>query len=190
MPGIGRRTATRLAFHLLKAPPDETAALASAIGEVNSRIGCCECCWQLTDVQPCRICADQTRDGSCVLVVEQPRDLMSIEATGLHRGVYHVLTGRLDPLGGVGPDDLTIAGLVDRVDDPDRNAGRATIEEVILGLSPTLEGDTTAHYISEAMSTRNVRVTRLARGLPSGSSLEFATPAMLADAILGRAPRE
>ncbi|MCP4758906.1 MAG: recombination protein RecR [Planctomycetes bacterium] len=186
MPGIGRRTATRLAFHLLKAPPEETAALASAIGDVSSRIGCCECCWQLTDVQPCRICADQRRDASCVLVVEQPRDLMSMEATGLHRGLYHVLTGRLDPLGGVGPEDLTIASLLDRVDEPERNAGGGRIEEVILGLSPTLEGDTTAHYISEALATRSVRVTRLARGLPSGTSLEFATPAMLADALLGR----
>ncbi len=190
MPGIGRRTATRLAFHLLKASPDETAALASAIGELSSRVSCCECCWQLTDVQPCRICADGARDTSCVLVVEQPRDLMSIEATGLHRGVYHVLTGRLDPLGGVGPEDLTIAGLLDRVDEPERNAGGGRIEEVILGLSPTLEGDTTAHHIAEALSTRDVRVTRLARGLSSGTSLEFATPAMLADAILGRGSRE
>ncbi len=186
MPGIGKRTATRLAFHLLKAPLEETKSLADALHDVKGKVACCQICWQLTDVQPCRICADPNRQASCVLVVEQPRDLMSIEATGLHRGVYHVLTGRLDPLGGVGPDDITAAALLDRVDHPDRNARGEAIEEVILGLSPTLEGDTTAHYLAESLGTRGVRVTRLARGLPSGSSLEFATPAMLADALLGR----
>ncbi|MDP6986570.1 MAG: recombination mediator RecR [Phycisphaerales bacterium] len=186
MPGIGKRTATRLAFHLLKAPVDETEALAEALRDVKAKVVCCETCWQLTDVQPCRICANPSRDPACVLVVEQPRDLMSIEATGLHRGMYHVLTGRLDPLGGVGPDDITAAALFDRVDHPERNARGEAIEEVILGLSPTLEGDTTAHYLAESLRPRGVRVSRLARGLPSGSSLEFATPAMLADALLGR----
>lgn len=186
MPGIGKRTATRLAFHLLKAPLEETEALARALRDVKAKVACCETCWQLTDVQPCRICADPGRQAGCVLVVEQPRDLMSIEATGLHTGVYHVLTGRLDPLGGVGPEDITVAALLDRVDHPDRNARGEAIEEVILGLSPTLEGDTTAHYVAEALAERGIRVTRLARGLPSGSAIEFATPAMLADAILGR----
>jgi len=187
MPGIGKRTATRLAFHLLKAPSEETESLAAALSDVKAKVKCCQTCWQLTVVQPCRICADPGRQAGCVLVVEQPRDLMSIEATGLHRGVYHVLTGRLDPLGGIGPDDITAAALLDRVDHPGQNARGEAVEEVILGLSPTLEGDTTAHFLTEALATRPVRITRLARGLPSGSALEFATPAMLADALLGRA---
>lgn len=186
MPGIGRRTATRLAFHLLKASIDETESLTKALHDVKGKVACCELCWQLTDVQPCRICADSERDAACVLVVEQPRDLMSIEATGLHRGVYHVLTGRLDPLGGVGPGDITASDLLARVADPHCNTRGVPVSEVILGLSPTLEGDTTAHYLAELLEPHGVRVTRLARGLPTGSSLEFATPAMLADALLGR----
>ena len=186
MPGVGKRTATRLAFHLLKAPTEESEALVSAVGDVKRDVACCGVCWQLTDVQPCPICADVKRDASCILVVEQPRDLLSIEATGLHRGVYHVLTGRLDPLGGVGPDDITAASLIARVLDPDSNRGGVQVCEIILGLSPTLEGDTTAHYLTELLEPHGVRVTRLARGLPSGASLEFATPAMLADALLGR----
>ena len=186
MPGVGRRTAARLAFHLLKAPAEDVAALATALLDVKREIACCEICWQMTDVQPCRICGDATRDPSCVLVVEQPRDLTGIEATGLHRGVYHVLTGRLDPLGGVGPDDLTIESLCRRIDDPAANSRGVRVEEVILGLSPTLEGDTTGHHLAAVLQDRDVRVTRLARGLPTGASLEFATPAMLADALLGR----
>jgi recombination protein RecR len=190
MPGIGRRTATRLAFHMLKAPVEESESLAHALRDVKGKVACCEMCWQLTDTQPCRICADSERDAGCILVVEQPRDLMSIEATGLHRGVYHVLTGRLDPLGGVGPDDITAAALLGRVNDPDLNARGVVVKEVILGLSPTLEGDTTAHYLAELLGQQGVHVTRLARGLPTGSSLEFATPAMLADALLGRTSRD
>jgi recombination protein RecR len=190
MPGIGRRTATRLAFHLLKAPIDETESLTTALRDIKGKVACCELCWQLTDVQPCRICADSGRDAGCILVVEQPRDLMSIEATGLHRGVYHVLTGRLDPLGGVGPDDITASALLGRVEDPRCNTQGVPVAEVILGLSPTLEGDTTAHYLAELLAQHDVHVTRLARGLPTGSSLEFATPAMLADAILGRTSRD
>ncbi len=186
MPGIGRRTATRLAFHLLKAPADEAEGLAQAVVDVKRGVACCEICWQLTDTQPCRICADPSRDASCLLVVEQPRDLMSLDATGLHRGVYHVLTGRLDPLGGIGPEGLTMDALYARVADPARNARGVRVSEVILGLSPTLEGDTTAHHVVGLLEPLDVRVTRLARGLPSGSSLEFATPAMLADALLGR----
>ena len=186
MPGIGRRSATRLAFHLLKTDLKEAEDLASAIMEIKREVRCCPICWHLAEQQPCRICADPGRAAGCVLVVEQPQDLIGLESTGLHRGVYHVLTGRLDPLGGVGPEDLTIQSLLDRIDCPDQNARGERVEEVIIGLSPTLEGDTTAHYIGEMLENRSVQVTRLARGLPSGSSLEFATPAMLADALLGR----
>lgn len=187
LPGIGRRTAGRLAFHLLKAAPSEARELSDAIGAVIDTVGCCEICWHLTDVQPCRICSGLKRDGSCVLVVEQPRDLLGIERTGLHTGVYHVLMGRIDPLGGIGPSDLTIQPLLERIDQPERNPGGVQVREVILGLSPTLEGDTTALHLAQTLQDRDVIVTRLARGLPSGGSLEHATAAVLADALHGRA---
>lgn len=186
LPGIGRRTAARLAFHLLKAPADETRELASAIDAVVDTVGCCEVCWNLTDVQPCRICADEQRDASCVLVVEEPRDLLGIEGTALHKGVYHVLTGRIDPLGGVGPFDLTIEALLERIEDASGNARGVQVAEVILGLSPTLEGDATALHLAEVLRERSVQVTRLARGLPTGGRLEHASAAVLADALLGR----
>ena len=136
-------------------------------------------------MQPCRICADTRRDHGCVLVVEQPRDLLGIERTGLHQGVYHVLMGRIDPLGGVGPSDLTIEGLLERID-----AADTSVTEVILGLSPTLEGDATALHLAQVLASRDIKVTRLARGLASGSSLEHATTAVLADALHGRATLE
>lgn len=186
LPGIGRRTAARLAFYLLKAPPEETRALASAIDSVVDTVGCCSVCWNLTDVQPCRICTNDQRDASCVLVVEEPRDLLGIEGTSLHKGVYHVLTGRIDPLGGVGPSDLTIAALLERIDDACGNARGVKVCEVILGLSPTLEGDATALHLAEVLRQRPVHVTRLARGLPTGGRLEHASAAVLADALLGR----
>lgn len=188
LPGIGRRTAARLAFHLLKASPEETRELASSIDSLVETVGCCEVCWHLTDVQPCRICADARRDASCVLVVEEPRDLLGIESASLHRGVYHVLTGRIDPLGGVGPSDLTISALLDRIDDPSRNARGVDVTEVILGLSPTMEGDATALHVAQLLRDRGVTVTRLARGLPTGGLLEHASAAVLADALLGRGP--
>ncbi|MCH2138242.1 MAG: recombination mediator RecR [Phycisphaerales bacterium] len=187
LPGIGRRTAGRLAFHLLKAPPEEARELSAAVAAVVETVGCCGTCWHLTDVQPCAICSRHDRQRGCVLVVEQPRDLLGIEGTGLHDGVYHVLMGRIDPLGGVGPSDLTIGALVERVTDPSCNAGGVAVAEVILGLSPTLEGDATALHLAEVLRPTGVRVTRLARGLSAGSSLEHATAAVLADALHGRA---
>ena len=186
LPGVGRRTAARLAFHLLKAQPDETRELAASIDALIETVGCCSVCWNLTDVQPCRICSDTQRDASCVLVLEQPRELLGIEATGLHRGIYHVLMGRIDPLGGVGPSDLTFSALLERIDEPSCNARHVQIQEVILGLSPTLEGDATALHLGQLLAGKDVRVTRLARGLPAGGSLEHATAAVLADALHGR----
>jgi recombination protein RecR len=186
MPGIGRRSATRMAFHLLKASNEEAKALAEAIIDVKEKVMCCSICWHLTDVDPCPICSDHRRDGGTVLVVEQPRDLMSLEATGMFRGVYHVLTGRLDPLAGVEVGDLTIDRLLQRIDDPDSNSQGETVREVILGLSPNLEGDSTGLYLADALAARSVQVTRLARGLPTGSQLEYASTAVLADAIQGR----
>jgi recombination protein RecR len=186
LPGIGRRSAERLAFHLLKASTDEAMGLARAIADLKQNVRHCTVCFNLTDSDPCPICADTRRDRSRVLVVEQPRDLIAIEQTGMYRGLYHILMGRLSPLDGVEPEDLTIAALLARVDDPAKNAGGEAVAEVILGLNPTLEGDGTAMYLHDELAGRKVEVTRLARGLPTGGSLEYANKAVLADAIEGR----
>lgn len=188
MPGIGRRSAERLAFHLLKASRDEASAFARAVMDVKDKVRSCSVCCHLTDVDPCRICGDPRRDASTVLVVEQPRDVLSLESTGMWRGVYHVLTGQIDPLAGVGPEHLTIDGLLARVRDPAANARGEKVEEVILGLSPNMEGDSTALHVVEMVTREGVRTSRLARGLPAGSQLEYASAAVLADAIEGRRP--
>lgn len=186
LPGIGRRSAERLAFHVLKSPRDEAERLAEAISAVKRSVRHCAVCFNFTDGDHCALCSDPRRDASLLLVVEQPRDLIALEQTGMFRGVYHVLLGRLSPLDGIGPADLTVADLLRRIDDPASNARGETVREIILGLNPTLEGDGTALYLGEELKTREVRVSRLARGLPSGGSLEFANKAVLADAIEGR----
>ncbi len=186
LPGIGRRSAERMAFHLLKASTDDAMRFSKAVADVKQLVRPCSVCLNLTDGETCRICADPTRDAGTILVVEQPRDLIGLEQSGTFRGVYHVLMGRLDPLAGVGPQDVAVAQLLDRIDDPARNSRQAPVREVILGLNPNFEGDTTALYLAEQLSSRHVRVTRLARGIPTGSQLEFASTAVLADAIEGR----
>lgn len=186
LPGIGRRSAERMSFHLLKAPREDAERLARAVMDVKDKVRHCAICFNLTDLDPCRICASEARDGSIVMVVEQPRDVISLDQTGLFRGVFHVLMGQIDALGGVEPADLTIAALLERVDDPARNCRRVPVREVILGLNPTLEGDSTALYLADELTSRGIAVTRLARGLPSGSQLEYASAAVLADAIEGR----
>ncbi len=186
LPGIGRRSAERVAFHLLKGSTEEAMRLARGIEDVKRLVKACAVCHNLTDLDVCRICADPGRDAATVLVVEQPRDLLGLEQAGTFRGVYHVLMGRLDPLGGVGPEEITARELLRRVDEPARNCRGVPVREVILGLNPNLEGDTTALYLAEQLSGRKVRVTRLARGIPAGSQLEFASTAVLADAIEGR----
>jgi recombination protein RecR len=186
MPGIGKRTATRLALHVLKDTEQEVREFSAALLDVKERVSCCSICWQLTEVDPCPICSSPTRDASTVLVVEQPRDLMSLESTGMFGGVYHVLTGRIDPLGGVEPTDLTVAALLERIDSPERNSRGVQVSEVILGLNPNLEGDSTALYLADVLAGRPVRISRLARGLPSGTQLEYASAAVLADALEGR----
>ncbi len=186
LPGIGRRSAERLAFHVLKSTREEAKRFATAIEDVKRLVKHCEVCWNLTDESPCRVCGDERRDASTVLVVEQPRDLIALEQTAMFRGIYHVLLGRLDPLDGVGPESLTVAALLDRLDDPARNARGIAVTEVILGLNPDLEGDGTALHLADLVAKRGVRVSRLARGLPTGSQIEFASRAMLADAIAER----
>ena len=186
LPGVGRRSAERLAFWVLKSSEQEAMALADAIADVKRSVRHCSVCFNLTERDPCPVCADPRRDHGLVLVVEQPKDLIALEQTGMHKGVYHVLLGRLSPLEGVTPEHLTIADLLARVDNPAQNASARPVREVILGLNPNLEGDGTALYLAEQLRTRGVRVSRLARGLPSGSQLEFASKAVLADAIAGR----
>ena len=186
LPGVGRRSAERLAFWVLKAETPEALRLAQAITDVKERVRHCGICWNLTDTDPCPICRDERRDASLVLVVEQPRDLINLEQTGMFRGVYHVLMGRLDPLDGVGPDSLTVSQLLQRVRLPARNSRGQAVTEVILGMNPDMEGDTTGLYLAEQLQAAGVKVTRLARGLPTGSQIEFASRAVLADAIAGR----
>ena len=185
LPGIGRRSAERMAFHILKSSTDEAIDLSDAIAEVKRSIRHCSVCFNLTDDDPCSICGDESRDGGVVLIVEQPRDLIALELTGMFKGVYHVLMGRLDPLSGVEPGHLTINGLMERVQDAQKNSRAVPVREVVLGLNPDMEGDSTALYLADTLGAR-VKVTRLARGLPSGSQLEYASTAVLADAIAGR----
>lgn len=186
LPGIGARSAERLAFYVLKSDAEEALGLAKAIEDVKARVRHCSICFNIADDDPCPICADPRRDRATVLVVEQPKDLIALEQTGMYRGLYHVLMGRLSPLDGVGPADLTIDALIGRINDSSANAGSVAIEEVVLGLNPTVEGDGTALYLSEQMKGRTVKVSRLARGLPTGWQLEYANKAVLADAIEGR----
>lgn len=181
LPGIGMRSAERIAFHLLKQKPEDAMKLANAISDVKTKIRHCTVCYNLTEHDPCEICADPNRDQGLVCIVEQPKDLIALEATGLYKGVYHVLLGRISPLEGIEPGDLTVGPLIDRL-----QAG--TIRELIMGTNPTMEGDGTALYIQDqiAQHAPAVQITRLARGLPAGSSIEYANRNILADAISGR----
>ncbi len=188
LPGIGGRTAQRLAFWVLKASREEALTLSEAIASVKESVRHCPVCWNPADTSPCHLCADESRDGSIVMVVEQPKDLINLEQTGRYRGLYHVLMGRLDPLDGVGPESITAVDLLARVTDETRNARGVPVREVILALNPDLEGDSTGLYLAEILKGHPVKVTRLARGLPSGSQIEFANRAALADAILLRQP--
>lgn len=179
LPGIGQRSAERLALHVVSCPEAEALALAEAIRRVKLEIRPCRLCFNLTEQELCRICASPQRSRKTVCVVEQPRDLIALEASGAYDGVYHVLQGRISPLEGIGPGDLTIDALVRRV----RQDG---VQELVMATNPTLEGDGTALFISNLLSGYPVRITRLARGIASGSVLEFANKAMLADALQGR----
>lgn len=188
LPGIGRRSAERLAFHVLKSAREEALSLSRAIEEVKDRVRHCSVCFNLADADPCSICDSPSRDRGLVMVVEEPRDLIALEQTGMFRGVYHVLMGRISPLDGIGPEDITLDALLGRVTEPAKNSGGEAVREVVLALNPTLEGDGTALLLAQRLRERDVAVTRLARGLPTGTQLEYANKAVLADAIEGRRP--
>jgi recombination protein RecR len=179
LPGIGPRSAERLAFHILRSTRDEAAALADAVLAVKDKVFHCGACFNLTEEDPCPICRSPSRDHAEIWVVEQPKDVIALEQTGLVRGVYHVLMGHIAPLENVEPGDLTIDALVSRV-------RTSQVREVILATNPTVEGDGTALYIESVLRETGVTVTRLARGLAVGSQLEYATAGMLEAAIRGR----
>lgn len=179
LPGLGKRSAERIALHLLRRPPEETRALAEAVNDFRTRLRVCSTCGHVTESDPCPICADPERDRATVLVVEQPTDVITLEQTGAYRGLYHVLMGRVAPLEAIGPGELNIEPLLRRLES-------GAVREVVLGTNPTLEGDGTALYLSELLADRGVTVTRLARGVPVGTSLERVSKAVLGDAIAGR----
>jgi recombination protein RecR len=193
LPGVGNRTAQRLAFHILRASADEAAALAQAIREVKEKIGLCEVCFNLTDESRCRICQDPRRDHGLICVVEEPSDVIPMERTHEYHGVYHVLGGALSPIDGIDPEHLKIAELLDRVTgegvSAEAAAGRlGPVQEIVLATNPTTTGEATALHIAEELRARApaLTVTRLASGLPVGSDLEYADEVTLGKAFAGR----
>jgi recombination protein RecR len=185
LPGIGPKTASRLTYHLLRASEAESAELARALQDLRQGTAFCSNCFNITNVglDPCAYCRDESREGSVLCVVEEPLDVLAIEKTDQYRGRYHVLHGAISPVEGVGPDDLRIRELFDRV------TGEG-ISELILATNPTMEGEATAMYIRKGLETTAVRVTRLARGLPSGGDLEYADSKTLSQALQGRQEME
>lgn len=179
LPGIGRKTAQRLTYHLLRQPPAQCRKLAEALVALTERVRKCERCHNLTESPLCVLCADPRRDAATLCVVEEASDIASIERAGEFRGLYHVLGGRLSPLDGVGPDDLTVTDLLARLE-PEG------VQEVILATNPSLEGEATALYIQRQLSSRAVKVTRIARGLPVGGDLEYADGVTIAQALAAR----
>lgn len=176
---MGERTAARYAFHFLNAPPEEIRRLVTAIQDVRKNLRLCSSCFNLTEVDPCAICSNAKRDHASFCVVETPQDLMSLEKTGLFRGVYHVLNGLLSPLDGIGPEDIRIPELLERI----RAQGSG---EVILALNPTAEGEATASYIRDKLKNAKFKVSRIAYGIPVGSALEYTDPLTLARALESR----
>ncbi len=181
LPGIGPKTASRLTYYLLRAPNEESLELAQALEEMTSGTSFCSQCFNITgiDQNPCEICSDPGRDARLICVVEEPLDVLAIERTGLFKGRYHVLHGAISPVEGIGPEDLRIAELIERV-------GREAVAELILATNPTLEGEATAMYLKRQLDGSSLRLTRLARGLPSGGDLEYADASTLSQALEGR----
>ncbi|MBT1173732.1 recombination protein RecR [Bifidobacterium sp. MA2] len=179
LPGIGPKGAQRIAFYLLGADAQEAADLADAIAEVKAKVRFCDVCGNVCESSPCPICADPRRDHTVICVVEEPKDVMSIERTREYRGLYHVLGGAINPMANVGPSDLNIANLLERLKDDQ-------VKEIILALDPNIEGEATTTYLSRLLSPLGVKVTRLASGLPVGSDLEYADEITLGRALAGR----
>lgn len=179
LPGVGAKSAQRLAFHVLKTPREDAERLCDAIRDVKDRVTYCTICNTITDMDPCEFCADSARDHRVICVVEEPQNVHAIEKTGGFRGRYHVLLGALSPLQGIGPDDLKIKGLLARI-------GSETVEEIILATNPTVEGEATAIYLARLFKPLGVRVTRIATGIPVGSDLEYADELTMGKAMEGR----
>jgi recombination protein RecR len=179
LPGVGEKTAARLAFHILRGPAENAQALAQAIADLRAKIRFCSSCWDFTEQDPCAICKDERRDSSLLCVVAHPQDVIAIERTGGYRGRYHVLHGVLSPLEGIGPDDLRVAELV-------RRCGDGQIREVIVATNPSVEGETTAIYLAKLIRPLGVRTSRIATGVPMGGELEYADRLTLARALDGR----
>jgi len=182
LPGIGEKTAQRLAFHIMKMDHEEAMSLARAIEEVKTRVTHCSVCNNMTETNPCPVCADPRRDRSLICVVENPSDVNAIEKAGVFRGLYHVLGGALSPLDNIGPDDLRVEDLERRID--------GTVMEVIVATNPTVEGEATASFIASRLGRTGVRVSRIARGLPVGADLELADKVTLAKSLEGRLDME
>jgi recombination protein RecR len=181
LPGIGEKTATRLAYHILKQDMSYSQSLAEALLHAKEKIGLCEKCFTFTDVSPCRICSDQNRNAQMICVIERPTDMNSIEMTGSFKGQYHVLHGSLSPLDGIGPDELKIRELMQKLGDP-----HSQVKEVILATNPSVEGDATAMYLTRLMKPFQVRVTQLAHGIPMGGQLEYTDRQTIGKAIENR----
>jgi len=181
LPGIGKKSAERLAYHILRVPREEAIHLADCIARVRENVRYCAFCFNLAESERCAVCSDSRRDQQLLCVVQQPRDLISIEQSGHYNGLYHVLLGRIAPLENIGPEQLTIDQLVNRI-------ANGNFEEVIMATNPTVEGDGTALYISNLLAPYNVKITKLARGITQGSFLEYANREIVADAISGRQP--
>ena len=179
LPGVGEKTAARLAFHILRAPAEDARALAQAIADLRTKIRLCSSCWDFTEEDPCVVCRDERRDAALLCVVAHPQDVIAIERTGGYRGRYHVLHGVLSPLDGIGPDDLRITELVKR-------CGDGRIREVIVATNPSVEGETTAIYLAKLLRPLGVRTSRIATGVPMGGELEYADRLTLARALDGR----
>ncbi|MBC9784092.1 recombination protein RecR [Heliobacterium chlorum] len=179
LPGVGPKTAQRLAFHLLNVPRTEAVALARAIVEAHDKTLYCSVCTNLTDSDPCRVCGDTNRDRSVICVVEEPRDVVAVEKTREYRGLYHVLHGALSPIEGVGPEQLKISQLMTRLGDPE-------LREIIVATNPTVEGEATAAYLARLIKPMGIKVSRIAHGLPVGGDLEYADQVTLLRAIDGR----
>lgn len=183
LPGIGEKTAARLAFHILRAPASEAAALAESITAVKEKLALCTVCCMITEQDPCTTCRDPERTGDVICVVEEVKDLYALEKAGGFRGRYHVLHGALSPLDGIGPENIKYAELMARL-----NAGG--VKEVILATNPDYEGDTTALFLQERITPLGIKITRLARGIPVGSELEYTDPQTLGQALQGRREME